>query len=165
MFFLSLGIGFSFFFIQEKIVIHVPKQSTLVSEITSKSNELKENTVEIHLPKKENFSNSNLVLYDNGYYEKVSYFNKEQKILIQNKSAKKHILRVERLNHRKWNFIIVLVLTKDELAEVLLKEKGIYRLRSPSSKEIGIHYIVRDAENFPDSTYSLRKNRVEIKNE
>lgn len=166
-FILSLGIGGSFFFIQEKIVIHSsrPKQNPFVSEVNNEGIELKKNTVEIHLPKKENFSNSTLTLSDNGYYEKVSYFNKEQKVLIQNRSTKKHILRLERLNHGKWNFMIVLVLTKDELVEVSLKEKGIYRLRSPSSKEIGIHYIVRDAENFPDSTYSLTKNKVEIKNE
>lgn len=76
---------------------------------------------------------------------------KGEDLLLTNNSKKEHLIRLERLSGKRWKFIKIIKPQPGEkltLEKKLFEEKGIYQLRSPTSKEIGIHIIING--NIPE---------------
>ncbi|MFZ8934910.1 MAG: hypothetical protein ACO2ZP_13535 [Bacteriovoracaceae bacterium] len=147
---LAIGLGLLHFGIQMNIedhvglikikkVIKLEKEKVDYSEFGCKGSI-------IHLSKSVKPKSMDVIISGCGFVENLSAF-KGKNINLINNSGKKHLVRFERLDETKWKLVRPITI-RDGDKFVIRKDnfhlKGIYRLRSPTSKAIGIHLIVND---------------------
>ncbi len=90
-----------------------------------------------------------LIIKDCGFLENISKFNQGNISLI-NESGKDHLLKLERLSVDKWKFVKLIKIHAGETLSIRKDNfhlSGIYQLRSPTSKQIGIHLIINEEIN------------------
>jgi hypothetical protein len=158
-FVLSLVFGLIFVFIQHKLLmkkeIILMKKNVLVEE----------ERVVLDLPYYKYSKNKIIELSSDNFKDKFSYYTLEDITFFINNDVKKHVFRLERLHYPKWDFVSVVVLDKGERFKITSDKKEIFRLRSPSSRELGIHYLVFGPEKFSRKKYIIYKSKVELNDE
>ena len=147
---LALGLGLLHFGIQLNFEDHIgliKKTRSLVAEKKEidHSKQGCQGSI-IKLDKNFQTAGKDVVISSCGFVENTSLF-EDQNIHLINNSGKKHVIRLERLHQKRWRFVRPIIIN-DGKKFIIRKDNfhldGIYQLRSPTSKEIGIHLIIND---------------------
>ena len=153
---ISLGIIFIFFHerisSQKKIITTIPT-SIQQNDITE---------IKINLPSSK-FSKNEIAILKSGFKNTHGLFPLNTKIKLINHTNKKHLLRLEYIKNKKWYFKKIISLDKKNQNIINIKEKNIYRLRSPSSK-LGYFILIIGSDIYDKGIYILDKKGLRFSN-
>ena len=117
----------------------------------------------------QNFDSSGPSIEASGFGRKVSLLpatgpetGKESRFMLANRSPEKHLIRLEHARQGKWYFKRIINIKPGESTPLPPLSQGFYRLRSPSSKGLGTHILVKGSESFAKGTYVFDNKGIEV---
>ena len=156
----AIVLGTGFFFIQRNAIFHnLPKQTTRKESIPVES-PLKV----IRLPAEDSPNKGHISIGSPSYKGGVSYVPSRTKLVFENDSDERRLLRLEYMIDRRFGLVKILnIKPHSNISFTHSEEKDILRLRPSTDRDLGIHYIVVGANKFDPATYEFYKNRVDIR--
>ncbi len=120
--------------------------------------------LELSLPA-QNFDSPEIVIEANGFARKMSLLPEAQEspLALLNRSPEKHLIRLEHARQGRWYFKRIINLKAGESTPLPPLPKGFYRLRAPSSKNLGAHILVRGSESFAKGIYMFDNKGIEVR--
>lgn len=154
---LLLGLGLNFLINSD--LIYSERQSVIIKK---KDFETKLESIKIHLPA-DGFTDRNVIINFEGFKKKYGLYPQNSGIIILNKTSNKYLIRLEYIKNKKWYFKKIISIGAFKKKNILIEENGIYRLYSPSSKDLGIYIIVMGSDLFDKGQYIIKRKGIEVK--
>ncbi|MCY4643497.1 MAG: hypothetical protein OXB88_02670 [Bacteriovoracales bacterium] len=124
------------------------------SDIIRSSNDKKSSSLTFNLPSTD-YQVGEINILDQGFQSSYALYPEEPKIILSNQSAKSHLIRIEYMREGRWHFKRIFKIARGQKKALPIIKRGIYRLRSPSSKELKILVIVIGSNRFKKGTYMI----------
>ena len=118
-------------------------------------------TTTLKLPS-QNYSQGPIAILTHGFEHPYGLYPNGSSLAIVNKSPRRHLIRVEYIKNHRWYFKRIVPIAPKEQKSLALHGRGIYRLRSPSSKELGLFIAVTGSELFDPGAYRIDAKGLEV---